>query len=208
MREDRRSHWDGVYATKPVDGVSWYQAQPSTSLALLAKAGLGSDVSVVDVGGGASQLVGALLDAGVRDVAVLDVAETALAHVKACLGDRASLVTWIVSDVTEWTPARTFDVWHDRALFHFLTEERHREAYRHAMDAALRGGGQAIIATFAPDGPERCSGLPVVRYDAAGLAAELGPGYRLLETRTEDHATPTGNVQRFLYCRFVRRERE
>lgn len=200
----RRAHWDGVYATKAVDQVSWYQPRPGTSLDLIARTGLGAGASVIDVGGGASLLVDALLDAGYPRVTVLDIAEAALGRARARLGQRAARVEWVAADVTAFRPERRFDIWHDRALFHFLVDERDRLAYREALGAALRAGGQAIIGTFAPDGPEQCSGLPVARYDAAGLASALGPGYRLLDVLAEDHVTPAGKVQRFQFCRFLR----
>jgi len=201
---ERRAHWEGVYATRAADQVSWYQPRPRTSLALVARTGLGPGASIVDVGGGASLLVDALLEAGYTRIAVLDVADAALGRARARLGQRASRVEWVAADVTAWRPGRRFDVWHDRALFHFLVSERDRGAYRDVLGSAVRSGGQVIIGTFAPDGPEACSGLPVVRYDAAALGAELGPGYRLLETLGEDHVTPAGKVQRFQFGRFLR----
>jgi len=201
---ERRTHWEGVYATRAPDEVSWYQPRPGTSLDLIARTGLGAGAGVIDVGGGASRLVDALLDLGYQRVAVLDIADAALARARARLGERAARVEWVTADVTAWRPGRRFDLWHDRALFHFLVSERDRGAYRDALGLALRPGGQAIIGTFAPDGPEQCSGLPVVRHDAASLARELGPAYRLLETLGEDHATPNGKVQRFQFGRFLR----
>ena len=200
---DRHTHWEDVYGRLAVDEVSWYQERPASSLALLARAP--ARASIVDVGGGASRLVDALLDAGYPRPAVLDVSETALARARSRLGERAARVQWITSDVTRWRPDRTYDVWHDRALFHFLVDPAERRLYRDVLGAALATGGQVIIGTFAPDGPERCSGLPVVRYDAAALAAELGPGYHLAETLVEDHLTPKGKVQRFQFCRLERR---
>lgn len=201
---DRRAHWEGVYGRLAVDEVSWYQERPASSLRLVERTGKGAAASVVDVGGGASRLVDALLDAGFAQVAVLDVSETALARARQRLGPRAARVRWIQADVTRFTPDRTWDVWHDRACFHFLVDARDRAAYRAVLDAAVAPGGQVILGTFAPDGPERCSGLPVVRYDPAALAAELGPAYRLAETLAEDHFTPGGKIQRFQFCRFER----
>ncbi len=134
----------------------------------------------------------------------MDIAAGPLDRAKARLGGRSSQVNWVAADVTGWAPDRRFDIWHDRALFHFLVQEQDRKAYREVMGSAVPVGGQVIIGTFAPDGPERCSGLPVVRYDAASLGGELGPAYRLLERLSEDHATPRGKVQRFQFCRFVR----
>jgi len=137
-------------------------------------------------------------------VAVLDIAEAGLAQARDRLGPRAAKVTWIGADVTAWKPADTFDIWHDRAVFHFLTAKANRAAYRTALEHAVAPGGCVVIGTFALDGPQRCSGLPVVRYDADGLGRELGPAFRLTETVRDDHITPRGAVQHFQFCRFVR----
>ncbi len=200
----RHTHWEDVYGRIAADHESWFQARPTTSLALVARAGRGTQAAVIDVGGGASRLVDALVEEGFPRPGVLDISETALARARARLGERASRVQWIAADVTRWRPDRTFDVWHDRALFHFLVEARDREAYREVMGQAVSPFGQVIVGTFALDGPERCSGLPVVRYDAGQLGAELGPGYHLVEAVAEDHLTPTGKLQRFQFCRFER----
>ncbi|HEY6097934.1 MAG TPA: class I SAM-dependent methyltransferase [Anaeromyxobacter sp.] len=200
----RRAHWDGVYGSRTADQMSWYQPRPGTSLALIERTGKGTDASIVDVGGGASLLVDALLDRGFGRIAVLDISEAALGRARARLGERASRVRWIAADVTRWRPEGSFDIWHDRALFHFLVGERERETYRTLVSAAVPAGGQVVMGTFAADGPERCSGLPVRRYDPGALSAELGPGFRLLEATTEDHVTPAGKVQRFQFCRFLR----
>nr|WP_296762909.1 class I SAM-dependent methyltransferase [Sediminimonas sp.] len=154
----------------------------------------------MDVGGGASRLVDVLVSRGWDDLTVLDISEPALAHAKARLGNRADRVRWIVADLTEWHPDRAYDVWHDRAVFQFLTEPDQRTAYLGALNQALRPGGLAILATFAPDGPEKCSGLPVRRYDAAGLSAQLGAEFRLLRTFREVHQTPGGVAQPFAWC--------
>jgi len=199
-----RAHWDAIYATKAPDEVSWYQARPETSLGLIARTGKGPQASIVDVGGGASRLADLLLDAGYQRLTVLDLSPVALERARARLGRRASLVTWAVEDVTAWAPVGQFDVWHDRAVFHFLVGPEHRRAYLAAMAAALRREGQAILGTFAADGPERCSGLPVARYEPESLAAELGPWLRLVESLHEEHLTPAGKVQRFQFSRFVR----
>jgi hypothetical protein len=205
--DDRKAHWDAVYAGKVQDQVSWYQAWPATSLELIARTGKGPGGSVIDVGGGTSRLVDALLDERFEDLAVLDISAEALARSQERLGARATGVTWIVSDVCRWKPARTFEVWHDRAVFHFLVSPEDRKAYRKAMAAALATGGQAVIGTFALDGPERCSGLPVARYEPETLAAELGAGFRIVESRYEDHWTPSGGLQPFQFSRFVKVQR-
>lgn len=199
-----RAHWDAVHGTKAPEEVSWYQAKPETSLRLIARTQKGPRASIIDVGGGASRLVDLLLDAGYERLTVLDISPVALAMARARLGSRASLVTWLADDVTAWAPVGQFDIWHDRAVFHFLVGTEARRSYVAAMTAALRQGGQAILGTFASDGPERCSGLPVARYEPDTLADELGPWLRLVESLHEDHLTPTGKVQRFQYSRFVR----
>jgi trans-aconitate methyltransferase len=155
--------------------------------------------SIIDIGGGASRLVDALVDAGWQSVAVLDVADVALAAAKARLGSAAGQVQWIVADVTQWAPDRTFDIWHDRAAFHFLVDPADRAAYVERLRSAVKPGGHAIIATFAPDGPERCSGLTVQRYDAASLAATVGAPFELVRARQHTHSTPWGSVQSFQY---------
>ena len=200
----RRAHWEEVYATKAEDEVSWFQEHPAMSLDLIRAAGVGPDAAVIDVGGGASRLVDALLDEGFHAVTVLDLSEKALAASRVRLGpQRASRVTWIAADATTWQPkAAAYDLWHDRAAFHFLTDAPGRAAYVERLAKALRPGGHAVIATFAADGPERCSGLPVVRYDAASLAAALGDRFERVETRPHEHHTPMGRIQRFQFSRF------
>ena len=195
----RQSHWQGVYTTKRPEEVSWFQETPAVSLELMRAAGVTPASSIIDIGGGASRLVDVLLDAGYRTLSVLDLSAAALAATQARLGPGAAAVTWIAADVTTWQPRETYDLWHDRAAFHFLTEPAGRSAYVRCLKAALKPGGHAIMATFAPDGPERCSGLPVVRYDGASLAAALGEGFELLQTVRHAHATPAGAVQNFQF---------
>jgi len=199
---DHKQHWDEVYAQKAEDAVSWFQPRPETSLALIASAGLTQTDALIDVGGGASRLVDALLSEGFTDVTVLDIAAAALEKSRTRLGKDADRVRWIAADVTRWTPERRYRLWHDRAVFHFLTTPAERLAYRRALEAALEPGGTAIIASFALDGPERCSGLPVQRYAPETLAAELGPAFRLKGFRREEHRTPAGKIQRFQYSLF------
>ncbi|CAA7617088.1 trans-aconitate 2-methyltransferase [Magnetospirillum sp. SS-4] len=202
---DRQSHWQTVYETKAENEVSWYQDHPKTSLALIRDTGLGPEGRIIDVGGGASRLVDCLVEQGFRRVTVLDIAPAALERARRRLGDRAALVEWLIADVTGWTPPSRFDLWHDRAVFHFLTEAADRAAYAAAMAAAVPTGGHAVIGTFALDGPERCSGLTIRRYDADGLAAEFAPHFEMLAAMTEDHPTPAGKIQRFQFCRLRRR---
>lgn len=201
---DARSHWQEVYATKPETGVSWYQETPSPSLELLEAAGATPGSGIVDIGGGASVLVDRLLALGYRDLSVVDISDAALAAARARIGLEADRVEWIAADVTEWRPSRLYDVWHDRAAFHFLTDGKGREAYVERLHSALPAGGHAVIGTFAPDGPEKCSGLKVCRYDAACLAAALGPRFRLIDSRRHDHVTPWGAIQHFHFGTFRR----
>ncbi|MBZ0117408.1 MAG: class I SAM-dependent methyltransferase [Sandaracinaceae bacterium] len=203
--DERRRHWQGVYEERAADQVSWFQDTPDSSLALIEHTGVGREAAILDVGGGASRLVDHLLERGFKDVTVLDVAAPALERGRERLGGRAEDVEWIAIDITQASLERRYDIWHDRAVFHFLTDPAERARYRRAMLEALRPGGHLIVATFALDGPERCSGLPVVRYSPETLAAELGPEVELHETWDEDHVTPSGKVQRFVFCRFVRR---
>jgi trans-aconitate methyltransferase len=200
----KRAHWEAVYLTKPADSVSWFQPHPEPSLGALDRLELPSSPSLIDLGGGASNLVDALLQRGWTDLTVLDISRAALEVAKGRLGDQAASVNWLVADITTWKPTRTYDVWHDRALFHFLTRESHRAAYRHALESAVARSGHAIIATFAPDGPERCSGLPVLRYDEGSLAKELGPSFRLQHHWREEHYSPAGQTQMFTWCLFER----
>lgn len=201
---DAHKHWDGVYARKRDDEVSWFQRAPTVSLAWIRNLGLPPEAPIVDVGGGASRLVDHLLGDGHCAITVLDISEEALATTRARLGEDAGHVTWLVQDAASWRPAQTYRVWHDRAVFHFLTDAERRQGYLNALTAGVATGGRFIVATFAPDGPETCSGLPVQRYDADDLAALLGPDWRLVETAREDHTTPDGRVQPFTWCHFQR----
>ena len=204
MSDPRTEHWETVYRTKAADSVSWFQAEPRPSLAALAKVPVGRDRSLVDIGGGASSLVDQLVQRGWTDVTVLDISPAALDVARARLGAVAGGVSWIARDITRWTPERSFDVWHDRAVFHFLTDAADRAAYRQALEAGLSRGGYLIMATFAPDGPERCSGLVIQKYDADSLAAELGEGFELIDQWREGHTTPGGGLQNFAWAIFRR----
>jgi trans-aconitate methyltransferase len=171
---------------------------------LIDATGVAKGASILDIGGGASRLVDALLDQGFESLTVLDLSEKALATTRARLGRKAANVRWIVADVTKWEPAETYDVWHDRAAFHFLMEPHDRAAYAERLREAVRLGGHVIIGTFAPDGPERCSGLPVMRHDAVSLGETFGRSFELMESRRHDHQTPMGGIQRFQFSRFRR----
>jgi trans-aconitate methyltransferase len=195
----RQAHWETVYTTKGEDEVSWFQENASLSLELMDALAISNRAAVVDIGGGASRLVDGLVAKGFDRVTVLDLSEGALATARTRLGEDAAKVEWIAADVTLWEPGQIYDLWHDRAAFHFLTEAADRAAYVDRLRRALRPGGHAIIATFAPDGPERCSGLPVMRYDSRNLLATLGPGFDLVADRRQEHTTPWGAVQRFQF---------
>jgi trans-aconitate methyltransferase len=201
---DRKAHWESVYATKAPDQVSWFQRSAEASLAMIRASGIAKHGAIIDIGGGASVLVDELLNAGFDDVTVLDIAQGALSASEARLGARAKQVQWIVADILSWTPPRRFALWHDRAVFHFLTAAEDRAAYRAVLERALEPGGHLVLAAFAPDGPERCSGLPVHRWSAEALADELGAEFRLLASCHEAHLTPGGATQNFLWCRFRR----
>lgn len=198
-------HWETLYRSKAPTAVSWYQESPVLSLAMIERSEIDRTGRIVDVGGGASTLVDRLLEKGFATMSVLDIAPAALAAAKARLGERAQRVEWIVADVTAWRPPQRYGLWHDRAVFHFLVHEADRRKYVATLQAALAPGGHVIIATFALDGPERCSGLPVMRYSPESLASELGADFRLIESAPETHVPPAGVEQRFLYARFQRR---
>ncbi|WP_096700420.1 class I SAM-dependent methyltransferase [Magnetospirillum sp. 15-1] len=199
------THWQTVWTTKQPEEVSWYQDDPAPSLAMITAAGLRRDAAIIDVGGGASVLVDRLLERGYVHVAVLDIAEAALRQAAERLGPMGDDVTWIEADVLGWRPVPgLFDLWHDRAVLHFLDQPADQARYVEVMKAALGPGATVVLATFAPDGPQKCSGLPVCRHDAASLAALLGPDFRLVEEARHEHVTPGGNVQKFQWCRFVR----
>ena len=202
---DPRTHWDGVYTRKRDDEVSWFQRTPTVSLSWIRRLDLPADAPILDVGGGASRLVDHLLADGFRWLTVLDISEAGLAATRARLGAAAGRVDWRGADASDWTPPHLYRVWHDRAVFHFLTDPGRRQGYLDSLHDGLAAGGSFIVGTFAPDGPERCSGLPVQRYSADDLAARLGDAWRLIATTREDHTTPGGSVQPFTWCHFQRR---
>jgi hypothetical protein len=195
-------HWAHVYISKAPNSVSWYQADPALSLEMIARSA-SPPARVIDVGGGASYLVDRLLEKGYRP-AVLDIAVEPLDAVKNRLGSAATHVEWLVADVTKFNPSDKWDVWHDRAVFHFLTDGQDRDRYRQSLLRATEIGSSVIVATFGPDGPDRCSGLPTVRYAPEDLHREMGSAFELVETTMENHPTPGGSIQPFVYCRFRR----
>lgn len=194
-------HWRNVYEQKEADAVSWYRAHLDVSLRFIGSAGLAPEARIVDVGGGASTLVDDLLDDGFTNVAVLDLAAPALDVARGRLGARAGKVDWIVGDATEPVlPEGSVDFWHDRAVFHFLTDARVRADYLAEVHRAVRVGGHVLVATFGLDGPEQCSGLPVARYDADSIHATFGDAFEKIGEARELHATPWGSKQSFVYC--------
>jgi len=199
---DRRAHWEQVWRSKAPQQVSWYQPEPAVSLELIEAAHIAKNAGIIDVGGGASVLVDRLLDCGYSGLAVLDIAASAMRASRERLGARAREIEWHEGDVTSFEPPHRYGLWHDRAVFHFLTEAADRRAYVAILHKALKPGGTVVIAAFAPDGPPKCSGLDVMRHDEKSLAAELGEGFVLREARRETHRTPWQAEQRFVYCRF------
>jgi trans-aconitate methyltransferase len=197
-------HWNRLYETKPSDAVSWFQPTPTTSLRLLDLAGLNSGSCVIDIGGGDSRLVDALLDRGVGCVTVLDISAAAIARAQTRLASRASHANFIVADVTAQWAVPPVDVWHDRAAFHFLVEESDRAQYVRNLRGSLKSGGHVLIATFAPDGPTKCSGLPVMRYSAELLGSQLGNDFDLVQSLVEPHTTPAQAAQSFMFALFRR----
>jgi SAM-dependent methyltransferase len=196
-----KSHWEKVYGTRAVDTVSWFQPHAERSLKLIRELGIAKEGGILDVGGGASVLVDDLLDDGYVNLSVLDISGAALAAARTRLGLRATRIAWLEADITlAELPRHCYGLWHDRAVFHFLTTPEQREAYVRQVLHAVRPDGHVIIATFAEDGPTECSGLPVVRYDAEHLHDEFGAHFELLGHEREQHLTPAGRIQSFLYC--------
>jgi ubiquinone/menaquinone biosynthesis C-methylase UbiE len=196
-----KSHWESVYTHKAADAVSWYQPHADSSLALIRQTGIAADAAIIDVGGGASTLVDDLLAAQYSDLTVLDISAAALDVARRRLGDNAGAVHWLEADITQVEfPKHRFALWHDRAVFHFLTDAADRASYLNAVGRAVKPGGFVIVGTFAEDGPEQCSGLPVRRYSADTLHDEFGAQFELLGKAEENHHTPFGTVQKFLYC--------
>jgi 2-polyprenyl-3-methyl-5-hydroxy-6-metoxy-1,4-benzoquinol methylase len=202
----KKEHWETVYSTKAPDSVSWFQEHAETSLNFIKKLNLEKSASIIDVGGGASTLVDDLLINGYSRLSVLDLSGAALETAKKRIGSNSTNVKWFEADVTEVQfPKHQFEVWHDRAVFHFLTQREEREAYIKNLLHSVKPNGHIIISTFAEDGPTQCSGLPVMRYSAETLQAELGESFSLKEQLKENHSTPFGTTQKFLFCHFVKK---
>lgn len=196
---DPEQHWQAAYESKAVTDVSWYEPVPRHSLELIDTAGLSRDAALIDIGGGASTLVDNLLASGFVDLTVLDLAAASLDAARIRLGAKGESVDWIVADVTAWRPSRRYNLWHDRAVFHFLIDTTARDAYLATLRATLAPGGYVVMATFGPDGPTRCSGLDTQRYSPDGLSSVLGSTFRPVVSHIYDHVTPGGGVQQFLY---------
>jgi SAM-dependent methyltransferase len=203
----QKHHWEQVYSTKLAEKLGWYKPHLQTSFTWIKELGLDADAPIIDVGGGASTLVDDLLDAGYRSVTVLDISEQALSLVSARLGKKAELVTWFRGDVTSVDlPTHHYELWHDRAAFHFLTESDQQRQYRDKLLSALKPGGHVVIGTFAPEAPPKCSGLPVQRYTQDTLGETLGGEFELKRHHNELHVTPGGVQQLYLYCLFRRKD--
>lgn len=198
---DSKQHWERIYTIKTPDSVSWFQEHADQSLRLIHNTRLGRDAAIIDVGGGASRLADDLAAEGYTDLTVLDLSSAALVVAKQRLGKHADNMHWMEGDITRAEfPVHRFDIWHDRAVFHFLTDPADRHAYVERVMRAVRPGGHVIVATFAEDGPDKCSGLPVMRYQPETLHAEFGGAFLLVEHEKEAHHTPSGTVQQFVYC--------
>jgi SAM-dependent methyltransferase len=195
-----RAHWENVYSAKPADGVSWYEPHPERSLELIKETGVSHDAGILDVGGGASKLAAELLGAGYTDVSVADISQAALARAKAALGSDAVRAAWVQADVRTHDFGRVYDLWHDRAVLHFMVSAADREGYLEVLRRTMRPGGHLLIATFGPQGPEQCSGLPVRRYSAQELQRVLGEDFELVSSSLATHSTPSGAGQQFLYA--------
>jgi ubiquinone/menaquinone biosynthesis C-methylase UbiE len=202
----RQRHWENVYNAKSPEEMSWYEPHLAISLEWVTEAAPNPAAAIIDVGGGASTLVDDLCAKGYRSLTVLDVSSTALARSRQRMGRAADGIRWITGDVTTCSlPDAAFDLWHDRAVFHFLTDQDERDAYVQRVRSALKPAGQVILATFSTHGPQSCSGLPVSQYDAASTQEQFGPDFRLTKSATVTHHTPVGGSQEFLYCRLARR---
>lgn len=208
MSLNRKDHWDNVYAQKGPMDVSWYQRSPTISLQLIASTGIDHPSKVIDIGGGASVLVDKLLEAGYTDVTVLDISVNSIHYAKERLKGQAEQVTWIVSDITEFAPVCAYDVWHDRAVFHFLTDPKDRQSYVEVMKKAVNPGGHVIISAFALQGPPKCSGLNVERYSMEKMAGELGKDFKFVKSVDEIHLTPGKKEQKFIYGYFKKYKSE
>lgn len=204
----RQDHWDHIYKTKTRDEVSWHREHLDLSLQILDQLGIGNDAAIIDVGCGSSTFIDDLINNGCTDITALDISDNALSGIRERLGERSGLVKWIAADITQAKlPSNSYDLWHDRAIFHFLTEKADRIRYVEQLSRSLRSGGYVVIAAFALDGPKKCSGLDIVQYSPELLSKELGGEFSFIDSLNEDHATPFGTVQKFVYCIFKKKLR-
>jgi len=206
FKRNRKDHWERVYQKHAPTEVGWYQAYPEISLKFINNTGVGLDGRIIDVGGGTSKLSEHLLQQGYKELTVLDISSNSIKKAKAQFGEKSSRINWIEGDVTSYGFKEQYDVWHDRAVFHFLTKIEDRKGYVNSLNQALKLNGHLIIATFSLEAPPKCSGLSVVRYSPETLQNELGDNFNLVETLVEDHATPSGVKQNFIFCRFMKRQ--
>lgn len=204
MQTDRKQHWEGIYSTKQPQQYSWFQEYPSMSMHFISTYNIPQTARIIDVGGGDSLLVDALLEAGYTNITVLDIADAAIQRAQLRLADRANSVTWIVADIMEYTPTESFDVWHDRAAFHFLTNHQEVEEYVTLAQKSIKTGGLMTVGTFSESGPDRCSGLPVHQYSERSLQTTLQRGFEKIRCIEEEHRTPFATLQKFLFCSFRR----
>lgn len=196
-------HWEKVYKTKNTDEVSWFLPKPTLSLDLIKKLSVNLDDFIIDIGAGASNLVDELITSNFKNVSIMDISQTALEHTKNRLKDKGSKIEFLVGDITKITlPKNKYNIWHDRAVFHFLTQQEQRNDYIAQLKSSLAKNSNIIIATFSKSGPQKCSGLDVIRYDPKSLSEELGSDFELIEYVHESHETPSGNIQDFVYCNF------
>ena len=204
MKFDRKAHWVNVYQDKPILSVSWHQNYPKISLELIRNTQIKRNAAIIDVGGGASVLVDNLIKESFTNIAVLDISENAIDIAKKRLGDSAKKIDWFESDITQFAAPKKFTIWHDRALFHFLTDPHDRKNYIKVLDNALIPEGHLIIATFAIGGPEKCSGLEIVQYNSEKMISELGNKFKLIQKRKEVHITPANKKQNFIFFHFIK----
>lgn len=204
---NRKTHWENIYDTKKFTEVSWYQPKPEVSLNYIAESGLGKDAHIIDVGGGDSYLVDFLLSEGYSNISVLDISEKALERAKERLGSNATEVKWVVSDAARFEPEEKYDIWHDRAAFHFLTNETDIENYLKIIEKSIKPGGFVIIGTFSDKGPAKCSGIEIKQYSVEDMSKLLSPAFEQVGCKNLDHTTPTGSVQNFTFCWWRKREK-
>ncbi len=201
---DRKKHWENIYQTKALNEVSWYQPNPSTSIDLIEQPEIDKQAKIIDIGGGDSFLVDKLLEKGYTNITVLDISEAAITRAKKRLGNDAEKVKWIVSDVSKFDPIEKYDVWHDRAAFHFLTSSEDIGQYVQTVNKSIIKGGKLIIGTFSESGPKKCSGIEIKQYSESTLTQLMKNGFQKEECFSVDHTTPSGNTQNFLFCKFIK----